>query len=65
MIQTGRCSSPCRFWTSHPTTMAVLSAELYAGEGIQDTEEYQLAKNDQQLYHLLPTLHRLLPALVR
>lgn len=56
-----------------PTTMAVLSAELYAGEGIQDTEEYiRLAKNDQQLYHIvtdyyiasfLPMVGEMLPSL--
>jgi 5'-nucleotidase/UDP-sugar diphosphatase len=56
-----------------PTTMAVLSAELYAGEGTQDTEDYiKIAKNDQQLYHIvtdyyiasfLPMIGEMLPSL--
>jgi UDP-sugar diphosphatase len=56
-----------------PTTMAVLSGELYAGEGIQDTEEYvKIKKRDQELYHVvtdyyiaafLPMAGELLPSL--
>lgn len=56
-----------------PTTMAVLSGELYTGQGIQDTEEYiELQKGDQQLYHVvtdyyiaafLPMVGDMLPSL--
>lgn len=56
-----------------PTTMAVSSAELYTGQGIQDSEEYvKIKKRDQELYHVvtdyyiasfLPMAGELLPSL--
>ncbi len=56
-----------------PTTRAVESAELYSGQGTQDTDEYQkLNKKEQQLYHVvtdyyiasfLPMAGELLPSL--
>lgn len=56
-----------------PTTMAVSSAELYTGQGIQDSEEYmKIKKKDQELYHVvtdyyiaafLPMAGELLPSL--
>lgn len=56
-----------------PTTMAVSSAELYTGQGIQDSEEYmKIRKRDQELYHVitdyyiaafLPMAGELLPSL--
>jgi len=56
-----------------PTTMAVLSGELYTGAGIQDTQEYvKVEKGDQQLYHVvtdyyiaafLPMAGEMLPSL--
>lgn len=56
-----------------PTTRAVESAELYSGQGIQDTDEYlEIKKKDEQLYHVvtdyyiasfLPMAGEMLPSL--
>ncbi len=41
-----------------PTGRAVTEAELYTGEGIQDSEEYtELEKGDERLYHVVTDSH--------